>query len=67
MMADKRVKQLVRQIESWPAWRLVYGNGHYTAYPPDKAFPPITFASTPSDHRWYENTIHRLRRAGGPI
>lgn len=66
-MADKSVEALVRQIRSWEGWRVEETRDGYNAYPPDRAQRPINFHRTPSDHRWYRNTISRLRRAGAPI
>ena len=68
-VVDKRVKELVRTIRSWEklGWRLEETKNAYVAYPPDRSMEPVNFHKTPSDWRWYDNTVARLRRRGGPI
>jgi hypothetical protein len=41
--------------------------GGWMVYPADKSFPGISIHATPSDHRMWQNTISRLRRAGAPV
>jgi hypothetical protein len=66
-MPDKRVAELVKLIRSWDGWRLEETGKAWVAYPPDRALPAVNFHKTPSDQRWYANTVARLRRSGGPI
>lgn len=66
-MANKEVTKLIRQVQSWPGWRVEDRARGYAVFPPDMSERPITIHKTPSDHRWRANTIANLRRAGGPI
>lgn len=63
----KDVTKLIREIKSWPGWRVEDRGRSFMVYPADKAHGPITIHKTPSDHRWLHNTTAQLRRAGGPI
>ncbi len=58
---DKEVRELVDELRR-QGWRVEVA-AHVQAYSPD-GVSIVTFASTPSDHRWKKNTISRLRRGG---
>jgi hypothetical protein len=67
-MPDKKdIKKLVNEAQHWPGWRVVEVTKGWMIYPPDKSLPPINVHRTPSDHRAWQNTISRLRRAGAPV
>lgn len=63
----KQARRLIRAAESWDGWRVVPVKGRWMLYPPNKAIPPITVHKTESDHRAWQNTIARLRRAGARL
>lgn len=67
-MADKKeIRRLIEQARTWAGWRVVETKGGWMVYPADKSFPGISIHGTPSDHRMWQNTISRLRRAGAPV
>jgi hypothetical protein len=67
-MPDKKeIKRLIEQARTWAGWRVEARTKGWFLYPPDKALPPIAVHNTPSDHRAWQNTLSRLRRAGAPV
>lgn len=60
--AAKEVRELVREAER-QGWRVDATGAHYRLYSPD-GVTIVTLAKTPSDHRWRENTIAKLRKGG---
>lgn len=63
---DKEPRDICRKLEK-QGWRIDYRRRHPIAYPPDKTKRPIPIPNTPSDHRWRQNLITTLRRAGADI
>lgn len=66
MLMNKEVAELLRQIRSWPGWRVKETKKGWLVLPPDSE-AVIVLHKTPSDGRWRANTIAQLRRAGAPI
>lgn len=67
MLVNKEVAELIRQIRSWPGWRIEERRKGYLVFPPDPEARAISIHKTPSDRRWRKNTVASLRRAGAPI
>ncbi len=61
-MADKRVGKLLKQLQA-QNWRLAETRNGWMAYSPD-GVTKVAIHKTPSDHRWYDNTIRELRKGG---
>ena len=60
-------RKVLMQLEQ-QGWRIEpRSGGHPVAYPTSKQYKPITFPSTPSDHRDLLNFISKARRSGGVI
>ena len=58
-----KLKDLVEAARR-QGWRVVTGgNNHIKLFAPDHK-TIVTVASTESDHRAYQNTLSRMRRAG---
>lgn len=66
-MADKRVNELIRQVEGWPGWRVVETRKGYMLYPPDKSLSGVLVHRSPSDTRWLKNVTSELRKRGAPL
>ncbi len=67
-MPDKKdIRKLIEAAQSWAGWRVEQRSKGWFLYPPDKALSPICIHNTPSDHRAWQNTLSRLRRAGAPV
>lgn len=60
----KEIREILDEAErqGWSVDRS--GRKHHQLLPPDPAFPPIHVSKTPSDHRWRDNLLTRMRRAG---
>jgi len=58
------VKDIIKAARE-QGWRVdERGDRGIVFYPPNKQFPAIRWAATPSDHRAWRNNLARLRRAG---
>jgi hypothetical protein len=60
---DKRIKPLLERLEA-QGWRISSTTKGWMCYPPDKGKSPVAIHKTPSDHRWYNNTLSQLRARG---
>lgn len=68
-MADykRSVKDIVHHLVQ-RGWRVRQGrNCHYIAYSPNKKYPPVAFAATPSDWRGVRNNVALLNKYGANI
>jgi len=68
---DRAVKRTVADLrkvidaalaQGWRIERLT--TGHLRFVPPDKTKHMVVVGGTPSDFRWLQNTISKLRRSG---
>lgn len=64
---SKEVEKLVKQIRTWPGWRVEEGTKGYKVFPPDKSHPMIPVHHTPSGSRYIANKKSELKRAGAPL
>jgi len=63
-MANDSLKDFIR-LATAQGWRVEQtAKQHWTFYPLDKSFSPITTSGTPSDFRAWKNCKSRLKRAG---
>jgi len=63
-MADKAMRQLVKNAEH-QGFEVSRGRGgHYRFLPPRAGTPVVFGSSTPGDPRAYKNVLAKLRRAG---
>lgn len=60
---NKEVRQLVTSLERIPDVEVAQGGSGHLVVTKGGAFV-VTLPSTPSDHRWKENALAQLRRAG---
>jgi len=67
MAGKKDVARLVREARSWAGWRVEETKKGWMLYPPDKALSGVLIHRTPSDWRWWRNTLGELRRRGAPV
>lgn len=59
--------EVLREIER-QGWKVsLSGSGHWKCVPPDPKKKIVSLAQTPSDGRWYENMIAKLRRGGAKL
>lgn len=63
ILIDKRVKSLIKALEG-QGWRCKESRKGFMCYPPDVNQTPVAIHKTPSDSRWYKNTLSQLRRRG---
>ena len=61
---DKGLREICEAADE-QGWRWQGSKGgHVIFFPPDKRFPPVVFAGTPSDHRSRKNAMAIMKRAG---
>lgn len=63
MPTDKRIDPLLAKLKE-QGWRISTTKKGWMCYPPDPNLTGVLIHKTPSDHRWYANTISLLRRRG---
>jgi hypothetical protein len=60
--AAKEARELV-ELARKQGWRVDDRGAHFKLYSPD-GHTIVDIAKTPSDHRWRENSISKLRKGG---
>ncbi|KFI66103.1 hypothetical protein BCUN_0607 [Bifidobacterium cuniculi] len=59
----KQQRFLLRQLKR-QGWRIRTSKKGWMLYPPDRAYDAVPLHKTYSDHRWWQNMIHDLRKKG---
>lgn len=65
MAASKEILEIVKKLQK-QGWRTRLGK-HIVLYPADPRYKPVMISYTPSDGRWYNTMMTKLRRAGAHI
>lgn len=62
MNMTKEMRELAERLAGM-GWTVTH-NKHWRCVPPDKGAPVLFFATSPSDHRAYDNVKALLKRHG---
>lgn len=60
----KRTPEALVKLAKGQGWRVEPSKKGWKLYPEDKTKPVVLIHRTPSDHRWFANTVSQLRRSG---
>ncbi|GAB2613457.1 hypothetical protein GCM10027067_26230 [Pseudactinotalea suaedae] len=63
MAKGQRPEDLVALAES-QGWESKSTKNGWHLIPPDPTKPIVALHRTPSDHRWFQNALQRLKRSG---